>query len=163
VRSHAALPRSGPDYVPATAPLGSGRYPAILESDRGLVTHTIYRPAQLDKLGRTKLPILAWANGGCANIGNRFRYFLTEIASHGYLAIAIGPMGSAAVESTPDSAPVINQPADPAQRVARQPVLRSPGYQQDCGGGSVLWRPASDPGGGRSARQHAAGAQQRHS
>ena len=28
------------------------------------------------------------------DIGNRFRYFLTEIASHGYLALAGGPMGT---------------------------------------------------------------------
>ena len=38
-----------------------------------------------------KLPIIAWGNGGCANNGLSHRNFLMEIASHGYLAIAIGP------------------------------------------------------------------------
>jgi dienelactone hydrolase len=37
------------------------------------------------------MPIIAWGNGGCANNGLSHRNFLMEIASHGYLAIAIGP------------------------------------------------------------------------
>jgi len=45
------------------------------------------------------LPIVVWGNGACANIGNRFRYFLTEVASHGYFVIAIGPIGPRTVES----------------------------------------------------------------
>jgi dienelactone hydrolase len=38
-----------------------------------------------------KLPIIAWGNGGCANNGLSHRNFLMEIASYGFLAIAIGP------------------------------------------------------------------------
>jgi dienelactone hydrolase len=38
-----------------------------------------------------KLPIIAWGNGGCANNGLSHRNFLLEIASNGFLAIAIGP------------------------------------------------------------------------
>jgi dienelactone hydrolase len=38
-----------------------------------------------------KLPIIAWGNGACANNGLAHRNFLMEIASHGYLAVAIGP------------------------------------------------------------------------
>ena len=52
-----------------------------------------YHPANLNALGDRKMPILVWGNGSCSYIGNRFRYFLTEIASHGYLALAGGPMG----------------------------------------------------------------------
>jgi len=37
------------------------------------------------------MPIIAWGNGGCANNGLAHRNFLMEIASHGFLAIAIGP------------------------------------------------------------------------
>ena len=37
------------------------------------------------------MPVLAWANGGCANSSRGFANFLTELASHGYLAVAIGP------------------------------------------------------------------------
>jgi dienelactone hydrolase len=79
-----------PDYAPPSTPLGSGPWPAVMETEPGLPTHTVYRPARLPD---AKLPVVAFANGGCRNIGNRFRPFLTEIASHGYLAIAIGPMG----------------------------------------------------------------------
>ncbi|MCP5143488.1 MAG: alpha/beta hydrolase [Gammaproteobacteria bacterium] len=81
-----------------------------------LPTHTVYRPQTLPEAAEGALPIVAWANGACVNYGNRFRYFLTEIASHGYLAVAIGPPGSPALESTPALPPVIGQSADPAER-----------------------------------------------
>ena len=48
----------------------------------------------LAALGAQKLPIVTWAEGGCINNGSRFRWFLSEIASHGYLVVAIGPIGS---------------------------------------------------------------------
>ena len=89
-----------PPYVTPETPQGSGRYPAIMEADVGLVTHTIYRPANLQTAGMEKLPIVAWGNGACLNVGNRFRYFLSEIASHGYLAIAIGPIGPKEAEGS---------------------------------------------------------------
>ena len=69
---------------------GTGAFPAILEQDPSLPTHTVYRPQDLSKV-KGKLPIIAWGNGGCANNGLSHRNFLMEIASHGYLAIAIGP------------------------------------------------------------------------
>jgi len=62
-----------------------------MEQDPGLPTHTVYRPKDLTKLQGQKLPIIAWGNGACANNGASFRNYLTEIASHGFLAIAIGP------------------------------------------------------------------------
>jgi dienelactone hydrolase len=69
-----------------------GSYAVTIESDPGLPTHTIYRPADLASfVGGTKLPIISWGNGACANAGTLFKVFLTQIASHGYLAISIGP------------------------------------------------------------------------
>jgi hypothetical protein len=70
---------------------GTGAFPSMFEQDPGLRTHTIYRPADLAKLQGRKLPIIAWGNGGCANNGFAHRNFLMEIASYGFLAIAIGP------------------------------------------------------------------------
>ncbi len=70
---------------------GTGPFPALMEQDPGLPTHTVYRPKDLTKLQGQKLPIIAWGNGACANNGASFRNYLTEIASHGFLAIAIGP------------------------------------------------------------------------
>src|SRR5512147_2055496 len=69
---------------------GTGLFPALLEQDPSLPTHTVYRPQNLSKV-KGKLPIIAWGNGACVNNGLAHRNFLMEIASHGYLAIAIGP------------------------------------------------------------------------
>ena len=70
---------------------GTGLYPAVMEQDPGLATHTIYRPMDLGSLQGQKLPIIAWGEGGCSNNGAFYKNFLTEIASHGFLAIAVGP------------------------------------------------------------------------
>lgn len=37
-----------------------------------------------------KLPVVIWGNGGCVANGIAYRTFLTEIASHGYIAISAG-------------------------------------------------------------------------
>jgi dienelactone hydrolase len=87
-----------PPYVSPDTPQGTGPFPAVMEMDPGLPTHTLYRPKDLAALGAEKLPIVVFGNGACINVGNRFRYFLTEIASHGFVALAIGPIGSAEAE-----------------------------------------------------------------
>jgi len=72
---------------------GTGPYKAIAVSNSGISTHTIYRPKDLGGFGdREKLPILAWGNGGCANSNASHQNYLSEIASHGYFIVAIGPM-----------------------------------------------------------------------
>jgi len=38
------------------------------------------------------LPVIAWGNGACANSPSGHINFLSEVASHGFLVIAIGPM-----------------------------------------------------------------------
>ena len=82
------------EVMPRSQPLGSGPYKAIPEADPGLPRHTVYRPAELQAaLGSRKLPIVLWGEGGCINDGTRFRWFLSEIASHGYLVLALGVMG----------------------------------------------------------------------
>jgi dienelactone hydrolase len=99
-----------PAWVSNETPQGSGKYGAVMEADAGLPTHTVYRPASLAAVGE-KLPIVAFGNGGCVNVGNRFRYFLAEIASHGFLAVATGPIGPAAAESTASSGEMRGPPA----------------------------------------------------
>ena len=56
-------------------------------SDKGLATHTIYRPAQL----KGRYPVVLWGNGSCVNSSFGYREFLSEIASHGFIVLAIGP------------------------------------------------------------------------
>ncbi|MDP3670437.1 MAG: alpha/beta hydrolase [Telluria sp.] len=112
-----------PPYVTPETAQGGGKYPAVMEADAGLPTHTVYRPKELSA---EKLPIVVFGNGACVNVGNRFRYFLSEIASHGFLAIAIGPMGPPAVESISSGsaargAPAPGSPA--ALRIASSPPI----------------------------------------
>jgi len=72
--------------------VGSGPYKAVMEMDPTLPAHTVYRPDDLSALKGTSLPIVLWGNGACANSGNLFAPFLTEISSYGYLVIALGPI-----------------------------------------------------------------------
>lgn len=72
---------------------GTGSFKALMAADRTLPTHTVFRPKDLGAFGRkAKLPIIAWGNGACANSPWEHVNFLSEIASHGFLVVAIGPM-----------------------------------------------------------------------
>lgn len=82
---------------------GRGPYKAVLVGDPSLPTHTFYRPRNLHPFGPSQpLPILAFANGGCRDSSGEFRNLLTDIASYGYLVIAIGPASNAATEGSED-------------------------------------------------------------
>lgn len=128
----APAPAPGPAaaWVPNDTPQGTGPWPAVMEMNSALPQHTLYRPARLDLLAATKLPVLVWANGACVNVGNRFRPFLTEIASHGYLVLALGPIGPVEVETAVRGSAYRGPPApgSPAARLAaegRMPVTGS--------------------------------------
>ncbi|MBO4500178.1 MAG: alpha/beta hydrolase [Bacteroidaceae bacterium] len=72
---------------------GSGDYKAIMVGDESLPTHTIFRPQDLSQFSKSNpLPVLVWGNGGCANSPSGHINFLNEIASQGFIVIAIGPM-----------------------------------------------------------------------
>ncbi len=72
---------------------GTGPYTAVMVTDSTLATHTIFRPKDLSVIGKdNKLPIIAWGNGACANSPWEHVNFLSEVASQGFLVIAIGPM-----------------------------------------------------------------------
>jgi dienelactone hydrolase len=101
------------------APGGSGPSPAVMVTEANLPTHTVYRPANLRRAGR--LPLVVWGNGGCRNLGNSAQAFLTELASQGFVVVAIGPIGEL--------------PA-PRQRTAETP---RPGAGSEDG----VWRPAT--------------------
>ena len=80
---------------------GTGPYKALMASDSTLATHTIFRPQDLSLFGKkSKLPIIAWGNGACANSPWEHVNFLSEIASHGFLVVAIGPMPAAGQRPT---------------------------------------------------------------
>ncbi|RQV94869.1 MAG: alpha/beta hydrolase [Calditrichaeota bacterium] len=75
---------------------GTGPFNALMVSDSIFATHTIFRPKDLSVFGKeNKLPIIAWGNGACANSPWEHINFLSEMASHGFLVIAIGPIPQA--------------------------------------------------------------------
>ena len=69
---------------------GTGAFPAVKQEIATFPDHVDYRPADLGKLGSTKLGLYLFGNPGCSNDGASYRLHLLEIASHGYLAIALG-------------------------------------------------------------------------
>ena len=72
---------------------GTGPWKSVAVGDASLPTHTIYRPkdlkAYVDENG--KIPVLLYANGACANNNLEMSRLLSEVASYGYLVLAIGP------------------------------------------------------------------------
>lgn len=72
---------------------GTGRYSAVMITEASLPTHTIFRPKDMRIFNeRNKLPIIVWGNGACYDSPWEHINFLNEIASHGFLVIAIGTM-----------------------------------------------------------------------
>jgi len=72
---------------------GTGPYKALMLTENTLPTHTVFRPKDLKVFGeKSKLPIIAWGNGACANSPWEHVNFLSEVSSYGFLVIAIGPM-----------------------------------------------------------------------
>ena len=89
--------------VHAQNPAGSGPEPAMIYGDASLPTHAIYRPATLNG----EYPVVLWGNGSCVNSSFGYRNFLAEVASHGFIVLAIGPYTDGPVPRAP-------RPADPA-------------------------------------------------
>jgi hypothetical protein len=86
----AALAQQPPDTGSVPDNPGTGPYPAMKEEVASLPSHVLYRPRELAALGKQKLGVVAWGNGGCSDDGASTRFPLLELASHGYLVIASG-------------------------------------------------------------------------
>ena len=71
---------------------GSGRYRAIVVSEKTLPNFTVYRPRNVQYAARREgaLPILIWCNGACSGSSIGYERMLNEIASHGYVVVGIG-------------------------------------------------------------------------
>jgi pimeloyl-ACP methyl ester carboxylesterase len=93
-------PSLGPYYLQTVNPLDppaenwgspTGPYEVLMEVDETLPIHTIYRPADLSVFpGKDRLPIIVMSGPGCDFDGDSYRPFWTELASYGYLVIAVG-------------------------------------------------------------------------
>lgn len=86
----AAAPEAGSPFV-VIEDGGTGPHPAVATEAWTLHGMTIFRPRDLSPFGADKqLPVIVWGNGGCANTTEEHKNFLNEIASHGYVIVAIG-------------------------------------------------------------------------
>lgn len=74
---------------------GNGPFKAVISGEESLPNHTIYCPENLETAAKAgKLPVILFGNGGCANTSASYQNYLNEIASNGYIIIAIGPYWS---------------------------------------------------------------------
>ena len=72
---------------------GTGPYKAVAIGDKSLPTHMVYRPENLKGYvaENGKIPVLLYANGACANNSLEMSRLLSDVASYGYIVLAIGP------------------------------------------------------------------------
>ena len=83
-------------------PSGTGPLPAVAQSLETLPGHTLFAPVKLPK---DPLPLLVWGNGACRDNGLQHGAFLRQIASNGYIVIALGrpreerPFGDLGIEA----------------------------------------------------------------
>lgn len=84
---------------------GSGPYKAVMTDDESLPGFTIYRPGDIQSASKVEgaLPVVLFGNGGCYRSSQPYAKFLTEIASHGYVLMAVGEWR---IEHDPDEAMV---------------------------------------------------------
>lgn len=91
------------------APAGTGPFEAIAETRPEFPGFTVYRPASWPE---GPLPLFLWGNGACRDNGLQHGAFLRQIASHGYVVVALGV---ARQERTEDEAPAAARPGPPTR------------------------------------------------
>ena len=72
---------------------GTGPFKSEVVGDASCPRFTIYRPQNLKEVVAKNgvLPVIVYANGACYNNNVEMRLLLSEVASYGYVAAAIGP------------------------------------------------------------------------
>lgn len=74
---------------------GSGPYKAIAVREKSLPTFTVYHPVNMGQAVRReqgKLPVLFFGNGACMDSSIDYENMLTDLASYGYVVVAIGEL-----------------------------------------------------------------------
>ncbi|QDH79875.1 alpha/beta hydrolase [Echinicola soli] len=130
---------------------GSGPYPAIAITEHGLTDFVVYRPGNLAQAVKKegKLPLVVWANGGCMNSSIHHERLLTEVASHGYVIVAIGTLQMTVEERvhkpTPDKE--LKRAIDKITELSKEPdrdyfnelnLDKIAAAGQSCGGAQVM-------------------------
>ena len=78
---------------------GTGPFKSEVVGDASCPGFTVYRPQNLMEVVAKQgaLPVIVYANGACFNNNVEMRLLLSEVASYGYVAAAIGPYDEADV------------------------------------------------------------------
>lgn len=73
---------------------GSGRFKAEAVSEYSLPGFVVYKPQDMAQACQHQgpLPLVVFANGGCNDTSLPFERMLSDLASHGYLVVALGEM-----------------------------------------------------------------------
>lgn len=146
-----------PDYG------GSGPHKAVAVREKSLTDFVVYRPMNLDaamRVGRlgmfqtgevkkTKLPVLVFCNGGCMDTSIGYENMLTDLASYGYVVVAIGELQMLAQHEKDQHTPssmvqraldwIVQQAADPASSYYNKiDVDKIAAAGHSCGGAQVL-------------------------
>ncbi|MCR5820774.1 MAG: alpha/beta hydrolase fold domain-containing protein [Bacteroidaceae bacterium] len=148
---------------------GSGRNKAVAVRERSLSDFVVYRPmnmaAATTQRGRgmfasgaaqsVKLPIVIFCNGGCMDTSIGYENMLSDVASYGYVVVAIGELQMAAHHEKDKHTPssmvqkaldwVCQQAADPTSPYYNKiDTERIAAAGHSCGGAQVLAN-AGDP------------------
>ncbi len=78
---------------------GTGPFKSEVVGDASCPRFTVYRPQNMKEVVARQgaLPVIVYANGACFNNNVEMRLLLSEVASYGYVAAAIGPYDEADV------------------------------------------------------------------
>lgn len=134
---------------------GSGQFKAIAVKEAGAEDFVVYHPKDMAYAHARcgALPLLMWANGGCMDTSAGYERMLTEIASHGYVVMAIGEM-EAYLDSRKQSPTESSELKRGLDWMLQQARTKGSNYYQyidttkiaaaghSCGGAQVLWNAA---------------------
>ena len=136
---------------------GTGPYAAVAVSEETLPDFTVYRPEDLRGAASAdgKLPLVIWANGGCSTTSLFHERMLSEVASHGYVVVAIGALQMAEGERETTQSPedellrgldwiTARAAAEGSDYFGTVDLDKVALAGQSCGGAQVM-RVASDP------------------
>jgi len=152
-----------PDYG------GTGPHKAVALRERSLKDFVVYRPMNIDaamNVGsggmfaagpakKEKLPMLVFCNGGCMDTSIGYENMLTDLASYGYVVVAIGELQMFAQHDKDQHTPssmvqqaldwICQQAADPSSVYYNKvDIERIAAAGHSCGGAQVLAN-AADP------------------
>lgn len=136
---------------------GSGMFKAKAVAEKSLPEFVVYRPQDLfwAAAREGRLPVLIFGNGGCADTSAGYERMLIEVASQGYVVIAIGEMQEVYGDRK-DKHTHASMMAEAMDWIGKQVKDRKSDYFDNidttkiaaaghsCGGAQVLWN-AADP------------------